>query len=103
MPSTTGVEVLVAALAELGEGPVWDARTGRIAWIDVHGRRIHLTKPETGATESIDLPLHVGAIAPRVAGGFVAALQDGFWKSVHNVGYVDPAHSVVLVCWSVPS
>ena len=79
MPTTTDVDVLVASLAELGEGPVWDARTGRIAWIDVHGRRIHLTEPATRATESIELPLHVGAIAPRVAGGFVAALQDGFW------------------------
>lgn len=74
-----GVEVLVQADAELGEGPVWDARTGRLAWVDILGRRVHLTDPVTGVTESIEVPLHVGAIAPRAAGGFIAALQDGFW------------------------
>jgi sugar lactone lactonase YvrE len=73
------VETVVAAGAELGEGPIWDERSGRIAWVDILGRRIHLTDSVTGATESIETPLHVGAIAPRTKGGFVAALQDGFW------------------------
>jgi sugar lactone lactonase YvrE len=72
-------EVLVQANAELGEGPVWDARSGRIAWVDILGRRIHLTDPRTAETESIEVPSDVGAIAPRTTGGFVAALQDGFW------------------------
>jgi sugar lactone lactonase YvrE len=73
------VEVVVAAGAELGEGPIWDARSGRIAWVDILARRIHLTDSVTGASESIETPLHVGAVAPRANGGFVAALQDGFW------------------------
>jgi sugar lactone lactonase YvrE len=73
------VETVVAAGAELGEGPIWDARSGRVAWVDILGRRVHLTDPLTGATESIETPLHVGAIAVRAKGGFVAALQDGFW------------------------
>ena len=72
-------EVVVRANAELGEGPVWDVRSGRLAWVDILGRQIHLTDPRTGATESIEVPSPVGAIAPRVAGGFVAALEDGFW------------------------
>lgn len=73
------VDVVVAADAELGEGSLWDSRSGRLAWVDILGRRIHLTDPRTGGTESIEVPLDVGAIAPRAAGGFVAALQDGFW------------------------
>ena len=73
------VEVVVAAGCELGEGPVWDARSGRIVWVDILGRRVHLHDPTTGATESIATPLDVGAIVPRRAGGFMAALQDGFW------------------------
>ena len=77
--AASSVEVVVAANAELGEGPVWDVRSGRLAWVDILGRRIHLTDPESGATESIEVPLDVGAIAPGGAGGFVAALQDGFW------------------------
>ena len=73
------IEVVIAAGAELGEGPVWDARSSRIAWVDITAKRIHLTDPLSGATETIEVPLAVGAVAPRAVGGFVAALQDGFW------------------------
>jgi sugar lactone lactonase YvrE len=73
------IEVLVPGGAELGEGPVWDVRDSRLGWVDILGKRIHRTDPSTGETESIETPLHVGAVAPRAAGGFVAALQDGFW------------------------
>jgi sugar lactone lactonase YvrE len=72
-------EVVVRANAELGEGPVWDIRSGRLAWVDILGRWIHLTDPRTGDTESIELPSAIGAIAPRANGGLVAALEDGFW------------------------
>jgi sugar lactone lactonase YvrE len=73
------VEVVIAAGARLGEGPVWDARIGRLVWVDILASRVHLTDVRTGADEVIDVPLHVGAVAPRVAGGYVAALEDGFW------------------------
>ena len=74
-----GLEVVVGPGARLAEGPVWDARSGRLAWIDVLSKRILLTDIPTGQTELIEVPSHVGSVAPRAAGGFVAALQDGFW------------------------
>lgn len=80
------VELVVAAGARLGEGPVWDARTGRLVWIDILAKRIYLTDVQTGESEVVETPLHVGAIVPRAAGGFVAALQDGFWV----IGNGDP-------------
>lgn len=73
------VEIVVAAGARLGEGPVWDVRTSRLAWVDVLASNVYLTDVRTGSTDVIPVPLHVGAIVPRAAGGFVAALQDGFW------------------------
>ena len=79
MEGSDGVEVVVAAEAELGEGPVWDVRSGRLAWVDILAGRILLTDVRSGAAEVIPVPLHVGAVAPRAAGGFIAALQDGFW------------------------
>jgi sugar lactone lactonase YvrE len=73
------VEVVVAPAARLAEGPVWDARSGRLVWIDVLAKRIFLTDVRTGSSDVIEVPLHVGAVVPRATGGFVAALQDGFW------------------------
>lgn len=72
-------EVVVAPGARLGEGPVWDARIGRVVWVDILARRMYLTDPGSGATDETETPLHIGAVVPRASGGYVAALQDGFW------------------------
>ncbi len=77
--SGAGYEVVAAVGAGLGEGPVWDARSRRLVWVDITGMAIHHTDPETGHTDSTSLPLQVGAVVPRARGGYVAALQDGFW------------------------
>ena len=73
------VEVVVPGGARLGEGPVWDAERGLLAWVDIPARLVHLTDPGSGTTRSIEVPMDVGAVALRTSGGFVAALQDGFW------------------------
>ncbi len=73
------VELVVAAGATLAEGPVWDVRSGRLAWVDIPSGRIFLTDVRSGDSDVIQAPLPVGAVAPRIAGGFVAALADGFW------------------------
>ncbi|MGB0113142.1 MAG: SMP-30/gluconolactonase/LRE family protein [Ilumatobacteraceae bacterium] len=73
------LEVVGDVRATLGEGPVWDERTGRVVWVDIVGCMVHSTHPGSGVTESTRLPSRVGAVAPRASGGWVAALQDGFW------------------------
>ena len=53
------IEVVAALDAELGEGPVWDARSERLVWVDILGRCIYLTDPGTGASEKMPVPLPV--------------------------------------------
>ncbi len=71
-------ELVVDFKSFLGEGPVWDARIGRVAWVDILAGRLHLTARD-GATRTIQLPSPVGCLVPRASGGWVAALADGFW------------------------
>ena len=71
-------ELFVDARARLGEGPVWDARSARLVWVDIEGRALHSTDRATGATTSLPMPLPIGVAVPRRSGGFVAALEDGF-------------------------
>jgi sugar lactone lactonase YvrE len=73
-------DLVAAARAELGEGPVWDAATRRLVWVDILGRRVHRFDPadDTDAVV-LETPSHVGAVAPRRDGGLVLALVDGFW------------------------
>ncbi|MFG1669900.1 SMP-30/gluconolactonase/LRE family protein [Streptomyces sp. Y7] len=80
---SAGYEVAVRAEAELGEGPTWDARSGRLLWIDILGSRVHTYDPVSGRRTVRTTPQHVGAVKPRVGGGLVLNLRDG-------VGLLDP-------------
>jgi sugar lactone lactonase YvrE len=72
-------ELFVDARAQLGEGPVWDPRSGRLIWVDIEGMALHSTDPATGATSTKPMPMPIGVAVPRQSGGFVAALEDGFY------------------------
>ncbi len=77
-------ELLVDAHARLGEGPAWDARAGRLVWVDIEGAALHRTDPATGVTATHPMPLPIGVAVPRTAGGYLAALEDGFWAVAMN-------------------
>lgn len=75
---------MLNAAAELGEGPVWDARSDRLIWVDISGRAVHFFDPESGADRSVDVPAMPGIAIPRQAGGLVLAIGHGF-------GFLDDA------------
>ncbi len=72
-------ELVLDARAELGEGPVWDATTDELVWVDILGRRVHRYRPDDGSSRTFETPSPVGAVATRSNGGLVLALEDGFW------------------------
>jgi len=75
----------VAARREnlLGEGPCWEARTGRLYWADIKSRRLEWFRPAEGATGAFDLDVMPSAVAPRADGTLVLATSQG-------VGVFDP-------------
>jgi sugar lactone lactonase YvrE len=62
----------------LGEGAIWDVRSDCVRWLDVLQGMIHSYFPSTGKHTIVQLDTMVGAIVPRSAGGFIAAMQHGF-------------------------
>lgn len=64
--------------ATLGEGPVWDHRTGQLIWVDIVGKRVHLFTPADGTKRTIQLDQLIGAAVPRKQGGLVLAMENGF-------------------------
>lgn len=71
------VRCVVKADDQLGGGPCWSARDGRLYWFDVLGRRLAWYQPETDARGAFDLPLRTSAAAPRVQGGLIMATEKG--------------------------
>ncbi|MGH7911473.1 MAG: SMP-30/gluconolactonase/LRE family protein [Candidatus Dormibacteraceae bacterium] len=72
------VETVLAARAEVGEGPLWDDREHVLWWVDIPRHAVHRLDPESGTDSAIDVARMVGAIALTAGGGLILALQDGF-------------------------
>ena len=73
--SRPAVEVVLDSRCQLGEGPIWDDRIGRLLFVDIEGHDVHAFDPETGRDETIATGGYVSAIALDDAGGWLAALQ----------------------------
>ncbi|WP_171041456.1 SMP-30/gluconolactonase/LRE family protein [Sinomonas susongensis] len=71
-------EVAIRSEALVGEGPVWDHRSGRLAWVDLDPGILHISDPSTGADTEIPTGRPLGAVAPRRREGWAAATEDGF-------------------------
>ncbi|HEX3088280.1 MAG TPA: SMP-30/gluconolactonase/LRE family protein [Ilumatobacteraceae bacterium] len=82
MPDKPSITVLTDAPgpAQLGEGPVWDDRSGELVWVDIAGRRIHRWDPISGASSSIGTEGDVGAVVLCEDGGMMAAVECELWK-----------------------
>ena len=52
-----------ALFTDLGEAPTWDARTGRLYFVDINMRAIHVWEAATGEHTTIEGPEMVGTIA----------------------------------------
>lgn len=72
------VDVVIDLGSRLGEGPVWDHRTDRLAWVDILAGLVHLTDPETGVTTTIPVGTDVGAVALEGDSGYLLAIRQGF-------------------------
>ena len=75
---TEQVSVAVSRRTECGEGPIWDPALNAVHWVDIIEGEILLTDFASGATTVTKYPEMVGAVAPRVGGGVVAAVASGF-------------------------
>ncbi len=65
-------ELLFDARAKLGEGPVWDARTQTIYWLDILNKRVY-----AGGDILLQLDGLVGCMAPHTSGGLILASSNG--------------------------
>ncbi len=72
----TGIEVMTAPGARLGEGPVWDDRRQCLWWIDILSGLIHRLDQATGAVNAIAAGHDLGALALCDDGDLLLALPN---------------------------
>jgi sugar lactone lactonase YvrE len=71
-------ELFDDAGAVLGEGPLWDSRTGELSWVDILSGLVHVHDLHGGGRRTYPIGGHVGAALPAAEGGWLLATADGF-------------------------
>lgn len=72
-------ELVVDSRSVLGEGPVWNAETRCVYWVDITGKRLHTFHVDSGKHEERALPCKISSFAFKESGGAVAAGEGGFY------------------------
>ncbi|GGI07059.1 SMP-30/gluconolactonase/LRE family protein [Egicoccus halophilus] len=79
---------------QLGEGPLWDAASGRLLYVDIEAGRVLAHDPDAGSSRILlDHDDFVTAVLPHADGSLLVGLRDG-------LGVLDPtasAHAPRLV------
>jgi sugar lactone lactonase YvrE len=85
-PNKTSTEIrarcLVNPRCSLGEGPVWDAGSERLYWVDILENRIYRYDPADQSTRSWSTPENVGFVVPRPDGALLAGYKSGLHRVV---------------------
>ena len=80
------VDIALDVRAELGEGPIWDARLKRLLFVDINRGEVHSYNPSDGTDAIFEIGQPVGAITPTTRGDWVAAARDGFFRVDPSTG-----------------
>ncbi len=83
------LEVVCDLQAEIGEGPIWDARTSTLVFVESMGGRIYRYAPASGLITSCEAGQPIGVAIPRRGGGLVASGRDGLLAVDEQSGAVD--------------
>jgi len=88
------VDVVLAAGARLGEGPVWDPRAAALRWVDIEPGRVHRYDPSSDEDTFFEAGEQVGTVAVRRDGGLVLATESGIWTCAEDGSDLTRLHEV---------
>jgi len=71
------LEVAVAENFDLGEGPIWDARSDTLLFVDCSRGHVHRLTPDDGSIATLEIGQVIGAALPCSDGGLVVTSDDG--------------------------
>ncbi len=83
------VEVMMDLRAQHAEGPLWDAETARLWWVDITGQRVHCSDPVSGMDSSWSTPGQPGGVVLSSAGDPVIATPNGLAVLDRTTGTTD--------------
>ena len=85
----TPVEVALSIRAQHAEGPLWDAATAALWWVDITGQRVHRFDPKSGNDSSWSTAGQPGGVVLDAHGEPVVAAPEGLAVLDRATGVLD--------------
>ena len=84
-----GVEAALSIRSHHAEGPLWDAATARLWWVDIAGERVHCFDPQSSNDSSWGTHGQPGGVVLSAAGEPVVASPEGLAVLDRSTGAMD--------------
>ena len=78
-------DVVADSVSDLGEGALWDYRSGRVYWVDVFAKQVKWLEPLTGQIGSKTFPAIITYIGLAANGGFILAAGDALYLASESL------------------
>ena len=66
--------------AQLGEGALWNNRSGELYWVDIEAKRLLIYDPGTDTNRIFQFEMEIGTVVPAAGGRVLVALEDGIYR-----------------------
>lgn len=73
------IELVIDSKSDLGEGAIWNYKTGVLLWIDITGQILNFYNPKTGFNKAMFTGQMIGTVVPEESGNVLIALQNGIY------------------------
>lgn len=83
------VEVALSVRGEHAEGPLWDAETAQLWWVDIAGRRVHCFDPQSGQHTSWTTFAEPGGVILSASGEPIVAIPVGLAALERTTGELE--------------
>jgi sugar lactone lactonase YvrE len=74
------VQLVLDTKSTLGEGALWNNRTGELMWVNIKGEILNFYNPQTGNNKEMFTGQMVGTVVPAESGIVLVALQNGIYS-----------------------
>jgi len=92
------MELVMDSKSELGEGAIWNPKTGELLWINITGKILNFYNPKTENNKEMFTGQMIGTVVPTETGKVLVALQNGIYQFDPKTGtknlIVDPEENL---------
>ncbi len=77
---TKEVELVLDSQSDLGEGAIWNWKTGELIWINITGKILNFYNPKIGNNKEMFTGQMIGTVVPAESGQVMVALKNGIYS-----------------------